>query len=235
MRSEVYGKRDPNMERLCASVLAHSAGQTAIDIAWVPRDAASYKSLMDSLITVLSDELPAIPLYIPQEIFRDFTGLSESELPEMLEKRLLRIRRVILFIRPDISSDTIFKAITWMAENVDTGFSLPDVTKHCYLNRYYFSSLFHEATGIRYCDYAKIMKVERAKILLTGPSRKQTVAIAATLGFRDPQYFSDMFREVTGVRPAKYQYDVEDDLKNYLPRLAKKKETCLQEGAAAEN
>lgn len=69
---------------------------------------------------------------------------------------------------------------------------------------FHLSRLFKEETGVNYIDFLTACRMEKARALLGNPalSLKQ---IAYEVGYRDPNYFSRVFKRTTGVSPRDYR------------------------------
>ena len=57
---------------------------------------------------------------------------------------------------------------------------------------------------MRFTEYATQVKIERARILLISPEAK-VYQVAEKLGYSDAEYFSKVFKRVTGKTPAQYR------------------------------
>lgn len=74
----------------------------------------------------------------------------------------------------------------------------------CHISPGYFSRLFIQETGERYCEFFSRQKVEWAKKLL----RKTDLPISQIsdeLGFNEPSYFIKVFRKFEGTSPSSYR------------------------------
>ena len=69
---------------------------------------------------------------------------------------------------------------------------------------YYLTEKFKKETGYTITNYAKFVKVERAKMLLetTNDSMQE---IADALAFSSRNYFTKVFTEVAGMSPTEYR------------------------------
>lgn len=68
----------------------------------------------------------------------------------------------------------------------------------------HFIRTFHEITGVTPWHYILHLKVSKAKELLSNTD--QTIwQVAAEVGFEDTNYFSRIFRQVTGVSPSSFR------------------------------
>jgi len=96
------------------------------------------------------------------------------------------------------------KAKEYIAENFSKELSLEEVAEHVQLSPFYFSKLFHEQCGVTFIDYLTGARIERARELLSDP--KQTIKeIGIQVGYRDPNYFSRVFKKTIGFSPTEYR------------------------------
>lgn len=82
--------------------------------------------------------------------------------------------------------------------------SLPSIAQHVNMSSAYFSSLFRQETGQTLVEYITIIRIENAKRLLAGSS-KRTTEISFDVGFTDPNYFSKIFRKAVGMSPREFR------------------------------
>ena len=69
----------------------------------------------------------------------------------------------------------------------------------------HFRRLFKEQFGASPVQYFKQLKIQVAKEELLGHHRTLSIAqVAANCGFRDPDYFARVFRQVTGMSPTQF-------------------------------
>ncbi len=83
---------------------------------------------------------------------------------------------------------------------------LPILAKRVGYSEYYLSRKFKEEMGVSISTYIKCARVERAKILLTATG-DSIAQIASDLQFCSSSHFSDVFREITGMRPQQYRQE----------------------------
>jgi two-component system response regulator YesN len=69
---------------------------------------------------------------------------------------------------------------------------------------YHLSRLFKAETGVNYIDFLTARRMEKARALLGNP-RLSLKQIAFEVGYRDPNYFSRVFRKATGLSPREYR------------------------------
>ena len=72
------------------------------------------------------------------------------------------------------------------------------------MNPTYFSSFFHQKTGMKYKDYLTRARMTEAKRLLLQTDLK-IYEISQMVGFSDVRYFSQTFAKASGVLPKDYR------------------------------
>ncbi len=99
----------------------------------------------------------------------------------------------------------ISAAEKYLVENFcDPNISLMSVARHIGLSPAHFSTVFSQTTGRSFINYLTMLRMERAKELLTSTSMK-LAAIATDVGYNEPNYFSHVFRKQTGMTPKEYR------------------------------
>ncbi len=82
-------------------------------------------------------------------------------------------------------------------ENIDTEISVNEISSMFFITRTYLSQIFKEKTGIKLVDYLTKVRIERAKVLLSGGSSIDDVL--EKLGYKDLEYFRRLFKKVSGM------------------------------------
>ena len=83
---------------------------------------------------------------------------------------------------------------------------ISEIADRLYTNRKYLSALMKRETGKSAVKYVMGVKVRRAEKLLLESSLR-IGEIAELLGFENMEYFSKVFRKVTGISPREYRRD----------------------------
>lgn len=99
----------------------------------------------------------------------------------------------------------LHQAISYIDEHfVDDEISLNVVAKEVNVSANYFSALFSQETGETFVEYLTKKRMEKAKQLLRQTSLRSG-EIAYKVGYRDPRYFSFIFRKTVGCTPRDYR------------------------------
>jgi len=98
----------------------------------------------------------------------------------------------------------LLQAKEYIDNNYHKSVSLEDVAEQLGISSYYLSKLFKERFQVTFIDYLKNTRLQKAKELLvdgTMPLKE----IALTIGYKDPNYFSRIFKKEVGVSPREYR------------------------------
>lgn len=82
--------------------------------------------------------------------------------------------------------------------------SLNTVASQVNISPSYFSSIFSSETGQTFVEYLTTIRLDRAKELLVC-SGLRTAEIAYEVGYKDPHYFSYIFKKIVGCSPTEYK------------------------------
>lgn len=116
-----------------------------------------------------------------REIMKDMRAVKTSEVKEL-------VKRAEIYINENYSKDI----------------TLDDVAREVNMSYHYFSKLFKEETHLNFCDYLTNVRVSRAKEFLMRADLS-IKDISGRVGYQDPNYFSKIFKKVTGITPTAYR------------------------------
>lgn len=156
--------------------------------------------------------LPFVPAWGPGECqarLQKLEGdlLRSWSLGEMAEVCRDCFRRLFLQQAGELhTEDRVKKA----KEFILTRFSDPDLTvdavaTHVGFSESYFCTLFKQTAGTTVKDYVTQLRIERAKAYLWEKTPPTLADLALRVGYRDPNYFSTVFKRLTGTSPGAYR------------------------------
>ncbi|MCR5214401.1 MAG: response regulator [Eubacterium sp.] len=102
-------------------------------------------------------------------------------------------------------TEIIEKAKRFIQENFQNeDMSLQQVASYVNVSSNHFSAVFRKETGETFIDYLTRVRMDNAKELLTCTSMK-TSEIGFEVGYKDPHYFSYIFKKEIGMSPKEYR------------------------------
>ncbi|MBA3709413.1 MAG: helix-turn-helix transcriptional regulator [Planctomycetes bacterium] len=104
---------------------------------------------------------------------------------------------------PGVRDVKVARGIEYIARNLHLALSLHDVAAHVRCNSQYFARIFKASTGSSVGAYIRRRKmaVARQALLASGMT---AATVAASVGYRDPLFFSRQFKIEVGVSPRDY-------------------------------
>ena len=124
---------------------------------------------------------------------------------------ILLIRQIIEKDKPSLfpskeSMEThlVSLAKQLLKEKADIPFRVGDLCRELGYSKSYLSRLFHEQTGQTIAEFATKQKISRAKQLIR-EGNLNFAQISNLLSFDNPQYFSRVFKRVTGYTPTEFK------------------------------
>ena len=119
---------------------------------------------------------------------------------EFIEKAINEIRNM----RYNNPKAVINQAINFIQHHYDEKISLEDVAQKLNLSKHYLCSAFKKVTGENMSLYINKLRIEKAKSLLL-ESDNRIQEIFEEVGYSNQQYFSKVFKKVTGVTVTEYK------------------------------
>lgn len=121
---------------------------------------------------------------------------------------LEEIVNVIFNLSNNTQSDKNQKIISviknYVADHLSEDLTLTTISDYVNYNSSYVSRLFKQTTGLSLSDYISNCRLNKAKELLDNTNDTIQV-IAQKVGFDSSQYFSMVFRKLTGISPRDYR------------------------------
>jgi two-component system response regulator YesN len=172
-------------------------------------DFALAKAKMVSVFMLLMDDCTgcygdpdAAPLFAPAEEIMPLAGMDQWEtwasaaFKKILFQAKLRRSKDIPF--------PLAKALEYIREHYAGGsLQLNSAAEAAQVSTAYLSRLFSEHLKTNFIDYITELRIENAEKLIR-ESKITIKEIAFAVGYQDPNYFSKLFRKITGVSPTVY-------------------------------
>ncbi len=134
--------------------------------------------------------------------------IEHSERLDKIEKLLKdvseKLIRVIRDMRYHNSKLMINQALNFIKYHYTEKISLDDVAKELNVSKHYLSSIFKKETGENMSLYINRLRIEKAKQLLL-QSDIRIKEVFEKVGYSDQQYFSKVFKRITGKTVNEYK------------------------------
>jgi YesN/AraC family two-component response regulator len=131
----------------------------------------------------------------------------QSTLDEMLNWLLDVISEILDAIKErqqDNAVKLVSRAREYIEKNYHRDISLDDVSGYVNISPYYLSHIFKEVTGTSFSTYLIQIRIREAqKLLMT--TDMSVSRISYLVGYRDPNYFSRIFKRVVGKSPNRFR------------------------------
>jgi signal transduction histidine kinase/DNA-binding LacI/PurR family transcriptional regulator/AraC-like DNA-binding protein len=107
-------------------------------------------------------------------------------------------------VLPKQTSSLVKRAVAYLHQNYNRPLARWEIADAIGVSEDYLSRVFHSDLGLSPWDYLNRYRIEQSKEMLRHTSTPIRV-IACQVGFRDPLYFSRVFRKLTGRSPSAYR------------------------------
>ncbi|MGQ3478083.1 AraC family transcriptional regulator [Paenibacillus sp. TY11] len=96
------------------------------------------------------------------------------------------------------------RAKRYIEERFNDDLSLEEVADFVHLNPHYFSKIFKQEYGETFIDFVTRLRIDKA-ISLIKAANLTLKEISFEVGYKDPNYFSRVFKKITGVPPTEFK------------------------------
>jgi two-component system response regulator YesN len=103
----------------------------------------------------------------------------------------------------DYSNHIVMATREYLESHYADDISLEDMAEHVNISPQYFSKLIKKTTGFNFIDWLSMLRVRKAKELLTN-SNLTVKEVCFMVGYKDPNYFSRIFKKRIGITPSEY-------------------------------
>lgn len=102
------------------------------------------------------------------------------------------------------NDNLIEKAVKYIEEYYNEACRLTDVAAYVHLNASYFSVLFKKTVGESFTRFVTRTRMDKAALLLRNTDMK-IFEIACAVGFDEPNYFTNVFKQQYQMTPKEYR------------------------------
>lgn len=103
-------------------------------------------------------------------------------------------------------SESFFEGVkAYIEQNLGDSISLQSLCAAMGISQTYMSRIFRKHTGDSFSEYLTRQRIERAKTLMEERPDLPLKAVAELVGYKDPFYFSKVFRALEGVPPSHFE------------------------------
>ncbi len=103
-----------------------------------------------------------------------------------------------------LPKDKALIVVDYIASNLAEDGRLQDLADLVEMSPFHFCRLFKQSTGLTPHQYILHLRIEKAKGLLKN-KRLGIADIASRLGFSDQSHFTNIFRRLVGITPARWR------------------------------
>jgi AraC-like DNA-binding protein/ligand-binding sensor protein len=104
----------------------------------------------------------------------------------------------------EVEPEPVANAKKFVQIHMEEPITLGQVVEHVHVSRFYFCKLFKRATGMTLTEYVARVRVEKAKALLSDPTRRVSEVVFAA-GFGSIPQFNSVFKRHVGMPPTDYR------------------------------
>lgn len=136
-------------------------------------------------------------------------AVSMSNTREDIKKYVEHLVEQAVEVRNAVSGKRYSDIIQMAKEEIETTYMEEDISLNKVATRVgmspsYFSSIFSKEMGKTFVEYLTETRIEKAKELLVCTSMK-TSQVGYEVGYKDPHYFSYIFKKIQGCSPKDYR------------------------------
>lgn len=111
---------------------------------------------------------------------------------------------VVPFDDISVHEERIQQVCKYIINYYNQPITLADISKMAYMSPTYFSKKFKKVTGFGFNEYLNNVRIKMATNMLV-ETQYSVTEIARFCGYKDSNYFGDVFKKIMGVSPSKYR------------------------------
>lgn len=135
----------------------------------------------------------------------EFPDIDEIDLiKKVSEQQMIKLIQIMSKEKETRINHFVELAKAYIYENYREDISLVQIANHVNLNSFYFSKMFKKKTGETFSDFVMKVRIEQAKKLMQD-DRLNLKEISYEVGYKDPNYFSRVFKKYANESPKQYR------------------------------
>lgn len=107
-------------------------------------------------------------------------------------------------IKSDVSNKVVNEIIDYVKSAYNKNITLKSVAQRFYMNPAYLGRIFKDETGEFFSDFVNRIRIHEAGKLMLDSDMK-IYEIAEKCGYKDINYFRDLFKKITGINPMEFK------------------------------
>lgn len=135
------------------------------------------------------------------------TTIMDLSGDDLIEWAYQKFMYITGFVKPQTSIDYSNKIVQVTKDYLEAHYSeeitLENIAEQVNISPQYFSKLIKKNTGFNFIDWLSILRVKKAKELLSN-SNYTVKEVCFMVGYKDPNYFSRIFKKRIGITPSEY-------------------------------
>lgn len=166
-----------------------------------------FKLTMTSIVNIVHNTLLSNNLnrsLLSEEVFGRYFYLMFGRLDDLNQYFITLTEEVCNNIQSS-SHETYDKIIEYIKTNYNKSISLNSIAETFYMNTNYLGQFIKKHTGQTFNQYINNLRIEQAKRVLSKQPDIKLNELAHSIGYADSQYFSKVFRKITGFTPTQYK------------------------------
>jgi len=157
----------------------------------IPKNDPALKKLIKKETAPIGGE-QLIKIYLEQFLIFLIRNIVKCEQPNLFPSK------------ESMETHLVSSAKQLVSQKSEESFRVSDLCRALGYSKSYLSKLFHEQTGETIANYAIKLKITRAKQLIR-EKNYNFAQISDKLAFDNPQYFSRVFKRITGMTPTEFK------------------------------
>lgn len=162
-------------------------------------------SCLKNLLDRMNAEMPWIGAF---QLLESNTYLQQIDnillLSDSFCEEIGRIAAFIKKLHINSSNSLLRRLCEYIFVNIDKKITLDTASEELNYSSKYLGKIFKELTNESIVDYITKVKMERAKVLIRSGKYKN-YEISEILGYKNPDYFTKLFKDYNGITPADYK------------------------------